>query len=134
MAAPLCHIELELAPCATHPFGDAQFTYHLHLPLGVDNRLDLDAVRSDDGDCRVRLCRPGELPRSGVVVLEADGRLAFWFDGRPSNRQLGFRSPPDRFVVGRGLPIYEEDGEARVFHVIAVRHPSSCGTAARLAF
>jgi len=124
MVGSLSHIELELAPCPQHRFGERGRVYHLYLPLRVDDRLNLDALRAAGASGHVRRCRPAEDEVAGRVTLEPDGRLAFSFDGRPSNRAQGFSSPPDRFVVGRTVHIFEEDGECWPFQVIAIRHPA----------
>ncbi|HVX80676.1 MAG TPA: hypothetical protein VHB23_04800 [Devosiaceae bacterium] len=119
MPTDLSHIELELAPCTEHPFGNRNFTYHLYLPLGPGNRLNLTALQDGESGF-VRCCRPHEELR-GEAWLEGDGRLAFHFPTRPSNRPLGFASAPDRFIVGRTVGIDEDDGEHRAFQIIAIR-------------
>jgi hypothetical protein len=126
MVPALSHIELELAPCPAHRFGDSRHAYHLYLPLGADDRLDLKALQQANIRRQVRRFRPTESTRFGDLTLDPDGWLAFRFDGEQRNHRVGFRSPPDRFVVGQVLPIIEEDGERRPFQVIAIRHGAHC--------
>ena len=72
MVGSLSHIELELAPCPQHRFGERGRVYHLYLPLRVDDRLNLDALRAAGASGHVRRCRPAEDEVAGRVTLEPD--------------------------------------------------------------
>ncbi len=118
MSVDLAHIQLELAPCAEHRFGDRRFGYYLDLPLDGANRIDLDRLRGGEQGA-VTALRPTEQV-SGAALLRPDGGLAFRF----APHEVGDASLSGEFrgfALGQIVEIEESDSRRRPYQVIAIR-------------
>ena len=118
----LSHIVLELAREPGHPFGDRTHGYHLYLPLTAEGRIDADAWRKSQADCRVRKFLANAEVRHGHVVHGPGGRWSFDYDAESvRDDEHGFRLKDERFVPGEYVSIRENDGAMHTFQVVSVR-------------
>ena len=116
------HIVLELAREPGHPFGDRQHSYHLHLPLTEDGRIDAATWRKHRDLCRVRKFMPDTEEQRGHVVHGPGGRWTFdYTDETARDDERGFRLEDERFVPGEYVSIRENDGVMHTFQVVSVR-------------
>ena len=118
---PITHVELELAPGPTRPFGDGEHVYDLYLPILPDGYIDRGRLACCDGHCHFRCRRPGDCKRTGVIRLGPTGELSLDSGDAAEKRRIAMAAEQCRFRAGDLLPICEDGAEAGMFQVAWTR-------------
>ena len=118
---PITHVELELAPGPTRPFGDGEHVYDLYLPILADGRIDRRRLECCDGHCRFRCRRPGACKLAGVIRLGPMGELSLHSAEAGEAGRIALAAEQCRFRAGDLLPISEDGADPGLFQVAWTR-------------
>jgi hypothetical protein len=111
-------VRLELARSPRFPNGSPTRAYLLHLPLGEDGLVDLDAFRGSPALATVRRHWPNERDRVGYVIRRNRGWAFSYAVGDGDDEEL-FHLESHPLRPGEYVTITEPDGERLPYRVMS---------------
>jgi hypothetical protein len=122
----LYRILLHLARNHDFPEGSSARGYEIVAPLDASGRLDAQAWRKHEADCRVRRFWAGEDDRLGRLIHHAGGAGgATWkidYDpSGPDEDETGYRLDTHRFIENEYVTIRDDEGHPHTFKIAKVR-------------
>jgi hypothetical protein len=119
----LVRITMHLARTHDYPNGSPVHGYSFVAPIDGNDRIDLEAWRSERKACTVERFWGRELPKSGFLVHRPGGvdgaTWGFDYDARThADDEAGFRFGDHAFRPGEYVSIREADGETLTFRIV----------------